>query len=139
MLLLKTVEQVRAACREARARGGAVLISSHQLETIDDLCDRVGILKDGVISELGKGESQAVWMLRAGGGEGWGEIIGGCGGEDVGVHENVWTFSASRGEKAVPAIINSLVSAGCEIYEVRRVDGDFSAAIRNIYKDNDRQ
>ncbi|MDR0330834.1 MAG: ABC transporter ATP-binding protein, partial [Chitinispirillales bacterium] len=31
--------------REAKARGGAVLISSHQLETLDDLCDRVGILK----------------------------------------------------------------------------------------------
>ncbi|MBD3244038.1 MAG: ATP-binding cassette domain-containing protein, partial [Chitinivibrionales bacterium] len=33
--------------REARERGAAVLVSSHQLETIEELCDRVGLLRGG--------------------------------------------------------------------------------------------
>lgn len=38
--------------RNAQKNGAAFLISSHQLEVVDDLCDRVGFLRDGRLEEI---------------------------------------------------------------------------------------
>ena len=61
---IKAYEHFKQLAREAKARGSALLISSHQLETIDDLCDRVGLLRDGKIVELDKSKSQVEWTIR---------------------------------------------------------------------------
>jgi len=47
-------EHFKKMAGEAKSRGAALLISSHQLETIDDLCGRAGLLKDGVLQEINK-------------------------------------------------------------------------------------
>jgi ABC-type multidrug transport system ATPase subunit len=47
-------EHFKTMVGEAKSRGAAVLISSHQLEVIDDLCDRVGILKGGRLDEVNR-------------------------------------------------------------------------------------
>jgi len=47
-------EHFKTLAREAKSRGAALFISSHQLEIIDDLCDRVGLLKDGVLQEIAR-------------------------------------------------------------------------------------
>lgn len=49
-------EHFKTLAREAKSRGAALFISSHQLEIIDDLCDRVGLLKDGCLQEIPKSE-----------------------------------------------------------------------------------
>jgi ABC-2 type transport system ATP-binding protein len=53
---IKAYEHLKYLAREAKSRGATILISSHQLELIDDLCDRVGLLRDGCIEELDKGD-----------------------------------------------------------------------------------
>jgi len=49
-------EHFKGMAKEAKSRGSTMLISSHQLETIDDLCDRVGLLKDGELQEIDRAE-----------------------------------------------------------------------------------
>jgi len=48
----KAYEHFKELVREAKSRGAAILISSHQLGIIDDLCDRVGLLSGGRIEEV---------------------------------------------------------------------------------------
>ncbi|HET6794082.1 MAG TPA: ABC transporter ATP-binding protein [Acidimicrobiales bacterium] len=43
----------RVAVQEARERGQTVFLSSHILSEVEALCDRVGILRDGVLVEVG--------------------------------------------------------------------------------------
>jgi ABC-2 type transport system ATP-binding protein len=43
----------RGSVREARDRGQAVFLSSHLLSEVEALCDRVGILRQGKLVELG--------------------------------------------------------------------------------------
>jgi|SRR5215472_292431 len=48
------MEQAFRQCvHEARERGQAVFLSSHILSEVEALCDRVGILRDGVLVEMG--------------------------------------------------------------------------------------
>jgi ABC-2 type transport system ATP-binding protein len=55
---IKAYEHLKYIAREAKSRSATILISSHQLELIDDLCDRVGLLRDGCIEELNRGENK---------------------------------------------------------------------------------
>jgi ABC-2 type transport system ATP-binding protein len=43
----------RVSVREARDRGGTVFLSSHILSEVEALCDRVGILREGRLVEMG--------------------------------------------------------------------------------------
>ena len=48
------MEQAFRACiGEARERGQSVLLSSHILSEVEALCDRIGILREGVLVEIG--------------------------------------------------------------------------------------
>ena len=48
------MEQAFRACvAEARDRGQTVFLSSHIMSEVEALCDRVGILRDGVLVEMG--------------------------------------------------------------------------------------
>jgi len=48
------MEQAFRACvEEARERGQSVLLSSHILSEVEALCDRIGILREGVLVEMG--------------------------------------------------------------------------------------
>lgn len=131
---LKAYEHFKAIAREARSRGAVQLISSHQLETIDDLCDRVGLLRNGMVEELDRGSAKQVWVIRASGGD-WEEIIKEHKGEDVLFRDGLLTFSVTDVEESIPRIVEALVRAGCRISEVRPAKQEFSDAIRNIYND----
>ncbi|MDR2693925.1 MAG: ABC transporter ATP-binding protein [Chitinispirillales bacterium] len=48
----RAYEHFKAMVLEAKSRGTAVLISSHQLGVIDDLCDRAGLLAGGRVEEV---------------------------------------------------------------------------------------
>jgi ABC-2 type transport system ATP-binding protein len=55
---IKAYEHFKSLAKEAKSRGATVLVSSHQLDLIDDICDRVGVLKDGRIDEINKSAGQ---------------------------------------------------------------------------------
>jgi len=134
---IKAYGHFKAMVMEAKSRGAAAVVSSHQLEAIDDLCDRAGLLRDGAIEELDRGGGRARWLVRTDGAVGgdWGGVIGGCGGVDITVNDNEWTFSIGD-EAGIPAVVAALVGAGCGVCEVRRADAGFSGAVKNIYKDS---
>jgi ABC-2 type transport system ATP-binding protein len=46
-------QEFRNCVHEARRRGQTVFLSSHQLSEVEALCDRVGILRDGRLVEMG--------------------------------------------------------------------------------------
>lgn len=45
-------EVFQAVAREAAARGQTIFLSSHILDEVEDLCDRVGILREGRLVEV---------------------------------------------------------------------------------------
>lgn len=45
-------EQFQQVARDAAARGQTIFLSSHILDEVQDLCDRVGILRDGRLVEV---------------------------------------------------------------------------------------
>jgi ABC-type multidrug transport system ATPase subunit len=51
----RAYEHFKGLVLDAKARGAALLISSHQLGVIDDLCDRAGLLFGGRIEEIERG------------------------------------------------------------------------------------
>ncbi len=131
-------EQMKKMVLEAKNRGATVIISSHQLETIDDLCDRVGLLRNGVVEEIShnaEGHSQ-VWLLCAENSAIVREIIQQHGGSDVGFEKGYWKFTLKKESLIIPEIINSLVSSAVAVREVwpqRRV---FSDSIRDRYNND---
>ncbi|MCX7725438.1 MAG: ABC transporter ATP-binding protein [Chitinispirillaceae bacterium] len=121
---------------EARNRGATIIISSHQLDTIDELCDRVGILKDGKLTELraeSEKEGLLCWFIRTENNEYYDDIIKQNGGIEI-KYENGWHFKIKNSEQKIPEIVRELVENGCRIMEVRCKEFEFSDAIKDIYK-----
>jgi len=50
------VKQMSASLRKMAEKGIAIIFSSHQLELIDQLCDKVGIIKNGKMIHVGTPE-----------------------------------------------------------------------------------
>jgi ABC-2 type transport system ATP-binding protein len=94
---------VRRLLAELRGRGVAVLLNTHLLSEVEQVCDRVAIIDRGVLVAAGSPDELArprgVEVLTAGG---------------------VRTFAAASRED-VPAIVERLVHAGERVYEVRLV------------------
>lgn len=126
-------EHMCSIIRHAQKRGAAMIISSHQLDTIDKLCDRVGILQDKRIQELEKEKPDSVsgWQIVTENLEQYGKIIKDAGGEEI-VYDNGYYFKIDT-PKTIPLIIKNLVAVDCKIYEVKRLQDGFSNTIRNYY------
>ena len=130
-------EHFKGLVKAAGERGATFLISSHQLDAIDDCCSRVGILRERCITELeGNGGlvGQARWSLEADGLPEWGAMIREiCGGEPC-WREGVWEFKAAGNKSTIPLLVRRLVQAGCDIRTVAPVNGSFGDAIRDEYR-----
>ena len=131
---IKAYEHFKTISKEAASRGAALLISGHQLETIDDLCDRAGLLKNGSIEEISKNSGVELWIIKVSNHGDWRKVIENCGGGDITLSANQITFSITDGKNKIPEIIRALVLAQCSICEVRQEARGFSDTIKNIYK-----
>ncbi|MDG5813693.1 ABC transporter ATP-binding protein [Chitinispirillales bacterium ANBcel5] len=131
---ISAYEHLKSMVREARQRGAAVIISSHQLETIDDLCDRVGLLREGRIEEL-QDDTNGLqrWVIDAQGSDHIGSIIEKYGAREVQFSDGYWKFLPQKDSQTVPQIIKALVDEGCAVKEVRPEKNDFSDSIRTIF------
>lgn len=116
--------------KKAKERGAAVIISSHQLELIDELCDRVAILKDKKIDEIER-HRKVVWTIVTDQNDTWRTILESCGAENV-QYVDGWKF-ALENKEMIPEIINKLSSAGCKMFGVFQAGNEFSSAIRSIF------
>ncbi|MBV8300962.1 MAG: ATP-binding cassette domain-containing protein [Candidatus Dormibacteraeota bacterium] len=71
------VDTMSAVLREQAAAGVAVLFSSHQLEIVESLCDRVGIVRhgrmvaSGTVAELRRSAGRRYWIDIPGAAQDW--------------------------------------------------------------------
>ncbi len=132
---VKAYDHFCALVRRAREKGATVLISSHQLDAIEDLCDRVGILENGTLSSLGDAPQGAVrWLVRAEARQEYASIIEEMTGGRAEHRDGAWRFEIASGRKdIVPAIISRLVAAGCIVEEVREEKDSMRESIRRHY------
>ena len=92
---------VRDLLREVRARGIAVVLSSHLLSEVELVCDRVAILVGGGI--VAEGSPAELAQPR---------------GVEVETADGVRVFPDARRED-IPRIVSDLVAGGAEVYGVR--------------------
>jgi len=123
----------------ARERGAALIISSHQLDTIDELCERAGILQDGRITEISHRIHGAAeeWFIDADINDTTTGLLVECGVNAV-ICSDGYRFSLTDGKRLIPDIIRKLVLAGVLLREVKRRDNDFSSIIQMYYSNNGR-
>jgi ABC-2 type transport system ATP-binding protein len=78
------VDVMSAVLREQADAGISVLFSSHQLELVEQLCDRVGIIRGGrmlaagSVEELRSGSAPRYWVDAPGAAAGWAEKVPGA-------------------------------------------------------------
>jgi ABC-2 type transport system ATP-binding protein len=94
---------VRELLEELRRRGVAVLLNTHLLSEVEQVCDRVAIIDHGLLVAAGSPDE----LSRPGGVE-------------IVTADGVQTFPAASRDD-VPAIVARLVEAGERVYEVRLV------------------
>jgi ABC-2 type transport system ATP-binding protein len=133
-------EHFKTIVLHAKQLGSSSIISSHQLETIDDLCDRVGNLEGGHLRELDikQPAGQSEWLLRTDSANGIELIITESGGFKPSRNDLTWTFYADDAQRTIPCIVNKLVAAGYPVYEMRQSVSGFSSEIRKIYTGGDK-
>jgi ABC-2 type transport system ATP-binding protein len=131
---MEAYEHFCGLVKDASKRGATLIISSHQLDTIDKLCDRVGILRDKRLSELNRINTDDEWIVVTDQNVQWKNIIVQCGGSNI-TYNDGWKFVINNADAAIPDLISKLVSAGCNIKEVKKLTSDnvFSSAIKDIY------
>jgi ABC-type multidrug transport system ATPase subunit len=124
--------------REARSEGATVLISSHQLEAIEELCDRVGILEEGAIASVGEAGGATTgqrWILRAPGDQRFADAIRAGTNREPRRSDGVWEFRIEgESAKVIPSLVRSLVEAGCPIEEIRPASGGIRESLRSHFR-----
>jgi ABC-2 type transport system ATP-binding protein len=122
----------------ARDRGAAFCISSHQLNAIDDLCGRAGMLHDKKLAELTRGtgrqDGNEPWTIAADRKTEWAAIIGSVCGTEPRWENGEWRFAVQNAAEKIPSLIRRLVEAGCAVRKAAPVQNEFSEAIRNEYR-----
>ncbi len=129
-------EHFKGLVMTARKKGASFLISSHQLDAIDDFADRVGMLHEKRLVELARKTeaSNQLWSLEADENPRWAAIIRELCGGVPSFAEGEWRFEAADAETGIPTLIRRLVGEGCAIRKVTPVFQDFSVTIRNEYR-----
>ena len=126
--------------RIAGSKGATVVISSHQLDTIEELCTSVGILEKGCITLLEnqpEKQENEPWIIKAEYHDDYQTVIESIAGSAVQYSNGRWRFSVSgNAEAVIKEIISKLVSSGCSIYEVRPEKGSFRKSIKQFYHGN---
>ncbi|MBD3347517.1 MAG: ATP-binding cassette domain-containing protein [Chitinivibrionales bacterium] len=120
--------------QRAKEHGSAIVISSHHLEAIEALCDRIGILQDHHLSELANETgSLGQWALTTDNRPEYGEIIRRITGSGVSYTDGKWHFNSKNQKKDIPLLVAELVAHGCPVYEVRPVERAFRETIKKAY------
>jgi ABC-2 type transport system ATP-binding protein len=126
--------------RHAQKRGSTLLISSHQLSFIEELCDEVGVLDKNILSRLGYGQDRSgtalaqQWTLVASSDAVYREIIEHQCGHAAVYSDGAWHFEVDWPATIVPEIVTLLCKAGCRIMEIRPEKQELKDKIRSHYE-----
>jgi ABC-2 type transport system ATP-binding protein len=135
---MEAYDHFTSLAKRAREGGATLLISSHQLETIDALCDRVGLLRDKKVTELtracGDGEGVSLWELETDLNEKVPHVIEQAGGRQVIADHGRYRFRIDGASEKIPRLVKELVEARLPVRRIAPAPTDFSDAIRNEYR-----
>jgi len=115
------IDHFYSLVKQAQGRVGTVLISSHQLSAIEDLCDTVGMLHNKtvtIVKSPGHAGGAASWIVRCDADERFGKIIESHTGNPAVFRDNAWHFALVEPETGIPSIVAHLASDGCRILQV---------------------
>jgi ABC-2 type transport system ATP-binding protein len=120
---------VRDMVLELRARGHAVIISTHNLDEAERVADRVGVLRRRFLAVATPGElhhrlfGSRVRITVAGDASRFVSAAAAAGAGDVVIaNGNVLTFALPDIDAGTPAVVRALVLAGAPILSVRTDD-----------------
>ncbi len=137
---LEAYNQFCEMVRIAQSKHATIIISSHQLDTIEELCTSVGILENGSVTFLGNQEDNKKneqWIIKADYNEEYKKIIEEATKNTVNHENGKWHFTISNSsEVVIPEIISNLVSKGCLIHFVKPEKMSFRETIKNYYDGN---
>ncbi|MBN1984543.1 MAG: ATP-binding cassette domain-containing protein, partial [Chitinivibrionales bacterium] len=126
-----------AMVAEARRREATMIISSHQLEAVEELCNLVGILENGAVRLLDtivqKNPLQQ-WIIQTGQScvaQRLLEEVLGC--PVLYDHDHYVFCIPPQRRESIAECISRLSSAGCLLYEVRPVVETFRQTLRNHF------
>lgn len=124
--------------RQAQTHGATILISSHQLDTIEELCTDIGILENGTVSLYHDHTDCGTvpWVIRTEADTRCGDIITSEAKSSAEFTEGVWRVGivASEAHTIISSIIERLVHAGIAVYEVYPEKKDFKNSMRTYFK-----
>jgi ABC-2 type transport system ATP-binding protein len=128
--------------RKARDRGAAVLISSHQLDAIEELCDSASLLENAQLHDLsiagaGAAGAKKCWRLRVSQTDGMTALIRRVAGEssDPTLQGDTWHFKVEdEPDRVVPELVRRLVEAGVAVLEIAPERPDLRASLRRHYR-----
>jgi ABC-2 type transport system ATP-binding protein len=134
---IEAYDQFCDMVRIAQSKGATVIISSHQLDAIEDLCTSVGILEKGNVNILdtftGK-QKDEMWFIKSEYNDDYKDIIERIAGTPVIYQDGKWQLSISGNtENVISEIISKLVSSGCSIHEVTSGKESFRKSIKDFY------
>ncbi len=125
-------EHFGALVREARRRGSAVVVSSHQLDTIESLCDQVSVLEGGVLQSVTSCAAvERWWYVQARDGEGdIAQVLRVAGAGEIAGEGPGLKVELAAGRSAVAGIVEALVGNGWRVDEVRPIGGSLRESLR---------
>ncbi len=134
------MEAYRKFCdlvKVAQTKNATILISSHQLDTIEELCTSVGILEKGVLTivqELEKKKSREQWTIKTECNDNVKKVIEEVTGYPTYYKNEKWQLVIAKdSENVVPELVSTLVSMGCLIKEVKLDKMSFRDSIQQYY------
>lgn len=132
---IEAYEQFCQMVQHAKTKKATIVISSHQLEAIEELCSQVGILEKGKIRLLDNFTPQDTtrqWLIRTANNPKYKDIIKNISGSLPVYKDNCWFFSLPNNhtQQSIATIITRLVTIGSEIYEVKSLATNFRESLK---------
>ncbi|MFP4415677.1 MAG: ABC transporter ATP-binding protein [Chitinivibrionales bacterium] len=122
--------------RHAKENGAVVFISSHQFDTIEELCDRIGILEKGRLTMLDRESPVQQWIVQSSTQERVGEIITEFASGKPTLDNGVWSFAVESPQRKIPMLVAELVREGFSVYKVQPMSDSVKETVRRYYSQN---
>lgn len=126
-------------CEAASEKGSTIFISSHHLEAVDQLCDRIGLLENGTITIMEEEKKYHTWDIKIINKNDFSkDDIESCikeiTGSNVSDRGQLYSFRLKHGssDTYIPQIVNELCKLGCAIAEVKPEIRDIKSSLKNF-------
>jgi ABC-type multidrug transport system ATPase subunit len=119
--------------RRVKAHGSTVLISTHQLSTIEDLCSTVGMLENAtlmIIDTRQREHDYQPWLLATDHLPVIETILKKEGAANLKYCDGYWRFDSRLAATVIPGIVAQLAAAGAPIREIRQESHGLKKAIK---------